>query len=166
MHNWRIAFTLRWYDTWNSRPWDRTSLIRTYCYPIIDWRGQYIYIRVPPVNQNILLDFSAIMGLFAICSRSGVMGIITAVFAGISTALSWLWVKFCMLFLMWSMRQMSIWLMNLLINWFWSWISDGIRPTYLRCSAWWFLSAIYSTHPCNDDRVAALQNLGVPYSRY
>lgn len=26
-------------------------------YPIIDWRGQYIYIRVPPVNQNILLDF-------------------------------------------------------------------------------------------------------------
>src|SRR5699024_5166687 len=34
--------------------------------------------------------FSAIMGLFAICSRSGVMGIITAVFAGISTALSWL----------------------------------------------------------------------------
>ena len=49
--------------------------------------------------------FSAIMGLFAICSRSGVMGIITAVFAGISTALSWLWVKFCMLFLMWSMRQ-------------------------------------------------------------
>lgn len=24
---------------------------------------------------------------------------------GISTALSWLWVKFCMLFLMWSMRQ-------------------------------------------------------------
>lgn len=29
-----------------------------------------------------------------------------------------------------------------------------------------FLSAIYSTHPCNDDRVAALQNLGVPYSRY
>lgn len=28
-----------------------------YCYPIIDWRGQYIYIRVPPVNQNILLDF-------------------------------------------------------------------------------------------------------------
>ena len=29
-----------------------------------------------------------------------------------------------------------------------------------------FLSAIYSTHPCNDDRVAALQNLGVRYSRY
>ena len=28
-----------------------------YCYPSIDWRWQYIYIRVPPVNQNILLDF-------------------------------------------------------------------------------------------------------------
>ena len=52
--------------------------------------------------------FSAIMGLFAICSRSGVMGIITAVFAGISTALSWLWVKFCMLFLMWSIFRTSL----------------------------------------------------------
>ena len=29
-----------------------------------------------------------------------------------------------------------------------------------------FLNALYATHPCNDDRVAALQNLGVPYSRY
>lgn len=167
MHNWRIAFTLRWYDTWNSRPWDRTSLIRTYCYPIIDWRGQYIYIRVPPVNQNILLDFSAIMGLFAICSRSGVMGIITAVFAGISTALSWLWVKFCMLFLMWSMRQNEY-----LADEFAYKIGFGLElATVLDQHISdvphdGFLSAIYSTHPCNDDRVAALQNLGVPYSRY
>src|SRR5699024_12713632 len=44
--------------------------------------------------------FSAIMGLFAICSRSGVMGIITAVFPGISTALCWLLVKYCLIFLM------------------------------------------------------------------
>ena len=29
-----------------------------------------------------------------------------------------------------------------------------------------FFNALYNTHPYNDDRVAALQNLGVPYSRY
>lgn len=111
--------------------------------------------------------FSAIMGLFAIGSRSSVMGLITALFAGISTALSWLWVKFCMLFLMWSMRQNE-------------YVADGFA-----CKIGFglelatvldqhisdvphngFIRALYATHPCNDDRVAALQNLGVPYSRY
>lgn len=28
------------------------------------------------------------------------------------------------------------------------------------------LKALYDTHPSNDDRIAALQNLGVPYARY
>ena len=107
------------------------------------------------------------MGLFAICSRSGVMGIITAVFAGISTALSWLWVKFCMLFLMWSMRQNEY-----LADEFAYKIGFGLElATVLDQHISdvphdGFLSAIYSTHPCNDDMVASLQNLGVPYSRY
>lgn len=111
--------------------------------------------------------FSAIMGLFAIYSRSGVMAIITAVFAGISSALSWLWVKFCMLFLMWSMRQNEY-----LADEFAYKIGFGLElATVLDQHISdvphdGFLSAIYSTHPCNDDRVAALQNLGVPYSRY
>lgn len=111
--------------------------------------------------------FSAIMGLFAIGSRSGVMGLVTALFAGISTALSWLWVKFCMLFLMWSMRQneyvadefackigFGLELATVLDQH----ISDVPHNGFIR--------ALYATHPCNDDRVAALQNLGVPYSRY
>lgn len=93
------------------------------------------------------------------------MGIITAVFAGISTALSWLWVKFCMLFLMWSMRQNEY-----LADEFAYKIGFGLElATVLDQHISdvphdGFLSAIYSTHPCNDDRVAALQNLGVPYS--
>lgn len=93
--------------------------------------------------------------------------IITAVFAGISTALSWLWVKFCMLFLMWSMRQNEY-----LADEFAYKIGFGLElATVLDQHISdvphdGFLSAIYSTHPCNDDRVAALQNLGVPYSRY
>ena len=86
---------------------------------------------------------------------------------GISTALSWLWVKFCMLFLMWSMRQNEY-----LADEFAYKIGFGLElATVLDQHISdvphdGFLSAIYSTHPCNDDRVAALQNLGVPYSRY
>lgn len=111
--------------------------------------------------------FSAIMGLFAIGSRSRIMGLITVLFAGISTTLSWLWVKFCMLFLMWSMRQneyvadefayktgFGLELATVLDQH----ISDVPHDGFIR--------ALYATHPCNDDRVAALQNLGVPYSRY
>lgn len=111
--------------------------------------------------------FSAIMGLFAIGSRSGIMGILTALFAGISTGLSWLWVKFCMLFLMWSMRQNEY-----LADEFAYKIGFGLElATVLDQHISdvphdGFLSALYDTHPCNDDRVAALQNLGVPYSRY
>ena len=64
-------------------------------------------------------------------------------------------------------NKMSIWLMNLLNK-----IGFGLElATVLDQHISdvphdGFLSAIYSTHPCNDDRVAALQNLGVPYSRY
>lgn len=110
--------------------------------------------------------FSAIMGLFAIGSRSGIMGILTALFAGISTGLSWLWVKFCMLFLMWSMRQneyladefahrigFSLELATVLDQY----ISNVPHNT--------FFNALYNTHPSNDDRIAALQNLGAPYVR-
>lgn len=111
--------------------------------------------------------FSAIMGLFAIGTRSGIMGIITAMFAGISTGLLWLWVKFCMLFLMWSMRQNEY-----LADEFAAKIGFGLElATVLDQHISdvpndGFLKALYATHPCNDDRVAALQNLGVPYSRY
>ena len=75
--------------------------------------------------------------------------------------------KFCMLFLMWSMRQNEY-----LADEFAYKIGFGLElATVLDQHISdvphdGFLSAIYSTHPCNDDRVAALQNLGVPYSRY
>lgn len=111
--------------------------------------------------------FSIIMGLSAVCFHNSVMGIITVFFAGISTALSWLWVKFCMLFLMWSMRQNEY-----LADEFAYKIGFGLElATVLDQHISdvphdGFLSALYSTHPCNDDRVAALQNLGVAYSRY
>lgn len=110
---------------------------------------------------------TAIMGLFAIGSRDGFMGLFTALFAGISAGLSWLWVKFCRIFLMWSMRQNEY-----LADEYAYRIGFGVElaqvlDQYL-CDVPQngFFNALYNTHPCNDDRVAALQHLGTQYSRF
>lgn len=75
--------------------------------------------------------------------------------------------RICMLFLMWSMRQNEY-----LADKFAYRIGFGLELATVLDQHLsdvpndGFLKALYSTHPCNDDRVAALQNLGVPYSRY
>lgn len=110
---------------------------------------------------------TAILGLFALGSRDGFIGFFTAIFAAISTALSWIWVKFCKLFLMWSMRQNEF-----IADEYANRIGFGLELAQVidqhLCDVprKGFFNALYNTHPYNDDRVAALQNLGVPYSRY
>lgn len=111
--------------------------------------------------------FTAIMGLFSIASRSGIMGIFTALFAGVSYSLTWVWVKFCKLFLMWSMRQNE-----LVADDFAAKIGFGYELAFALDNQLCdvphngFLNALYDSHPRNDDRIAALQELGVGYSRY
>lgn len=111
--------------------------------------------------------FTAIMGLFSIASRSGIMGIFTALFAGVSYSLTWVWVKFCKLFLMWSMRQNE-----LVADEFAAKIGFGYELAFALDNQLCdvphngFLNALYDSHPRNDDRIAALQELGVGYSRY
>ena len=111
--------------------------------------------------------FTVIMGLFSIASRSGIMGIFTALFAGVSYGLTWIWVKFCKLFLMWSMRQNE-----LVADEFAAKIGFGYELAFALDNQLCdvphsgFLNALYDSHPCNDDRIAALQELGVGYSRY
>ena len=110
---------------------------------------------------------TAVMGLFALGSRDGFMGLLTALFAGISAGLSWLWVKFCRLFLMWSMRQNEYQADEYAYK-----IGFGVELAQVLdrhlCDVprKGFFNALYNTHPYNDDRVAALQNLGVPYGRF
>lgn len=110
---------------------------------------------------------TAIMGLFALGSRDGFIGLFTALFAGISTGLSWLWVKFCKLFLMWSMRQNEY-----LADEYAFRIGFGVELAQVLdqhlCDVprKGFFNALYNPHPYNDDRVAALQNMGVLYRRY
>ena len=110
---------------------------------------------------------TAIMGLFALGSRDGIMGVITVFFAGITAGFSWLWTKFCKLFLMWSMRQNEY-----VADEYAHRIGFGMELAKVLdqhlCDVphEGFFNALYNTHPYNDDRVAALQNMGVPYSRY
>lgn len=110
---------------------------------------------------------TAIMGLFALGSRDGIIGVITLFFAGITAGLSWLWTKFCKLFLMWSMRQNEY-----IADEYAQKIGFGMELAEVLdqhlCDVphEGFFKALYNAHPYNDDRVAALQNLGVPYSRY
>lgn len=110
---------------------------------------------------------TTICGLFAIGTRSFLCGTLIAFLGTLSSILIWLWTKFCMLFLMWSMRQNEF-------------VADeyackiGFGNGLARvldlhiCSVpkGGLLKALYATHPHNDDRVARLQNLGVSYSRY
>jgi len=110
---------------------------------------------------------TTIFAAFAVGARSLGGGIFAAIIGGLSSALIWLWTKFCMLFLMWSMRQNE-------------YIADdyarklGYGETLARvldnqlCSSPenGLLKALYSTHPRSDDRIAKLQENGVNYSRF
>lgn len=105
--------------------------------------------------------------LFAVGTKRIGQGLLITAIGGISSLLIWLWTKFCMLFLMWSMRQNE-------------YIADnyarklGYGETLARvldnqlCSPPenGLLKALYSTHPRSDDRIAKLQENGVDYSRF
>lgn len=111
--------------------------------------------------------FATIMGIFSIVSRSKIIGILTALFAGLYYCFTWIWVRFCKLFLMWSMRQNEF-----IADAFAVKIGFGYELAFSLdhqlCDVPHngFLNALYDTHPCNDARIAALQNMGVRYSRY
>lgn len=110
---------------------------------------------------------TAIMGIFSVVAKSRIMGIITVVLAGISYFSTWAWVKFCKLFLMWSMRENEY-----VADKYAAKIGFGYELAYALdheiCDVPYngFLRALYNTHPCNDARIAALQNYGVNYSYY
>ena len=111
--------------------------------------------------------FAAIMGIFSFASRSWIMGIMTAIFSAISYGAIWFWVKFCKIFLMWSMRQNEFvadeYAMKLGFGYELAYSLDHELYSIPRNG---FLNALFDPHPSSDDRIAALQNLGVSYSRY
>lgn len=111
---------------------------------------------------------TAICGLITgIVTRSFLAGALATLAASISAGMIWLWTKFCLLFLMWSMRQNEY-----VADEYAYLLGYGDVLSYVldrhMCSKPenGLLRALYSTHPNSDDRIAHLQRLGATYSRY
>lgn len=112
----------------------------------------------------LITGFFTIMGI----GTKSVWGIILmTIFGGLSTVSIWLWTKFCMLFLMWSMRQNEFIADEYAYQIGYGETLASVLDRHM-CSKPEnsLLKALYSTHPNSDDRVAKLQNLGAEYYAY
>jgi len=79
----------------------------------------------------------------------------------------WLWTKFCMLFLMWSMRENEYVADKHAAELGYGFeLAKGLDAIGTSEPQESFLKALYSTHPNTHDRIGRLQQLGVPYYRY
>ena len=110
---------------------------------------------------------TGILTLLGLATRSVLGTVLMALFGSISAVLIWLWTKFCMIFLMWSMRQneyvadefaYKIGYGEMLAK-----VLDNQLCQMPKCS---LFKALYSTHPSSYDRIARLQSLGVRYCRF
>ncbi len=104
---------------------------------------------------------TGIFALVGISTRSFWGGLFMTLFGSLSTVLIWLWTKFCMLFLMWSMRQSEFVADEYAYKLGYGAILASVLDRHM-CSAPsnGLLKALYATHPHSDDRVARLQDLG------
>ena len=112
----------------------------------------------------LITGFFTIMG---IGTKSVWGAILMTIFGGLSTVSIWLWTKFCMLFLMWSMRQNEFIADEYAYQIGYGETLASVLDRHM-CSKPenGFLKALYSTHPNSDDRVAKLQTLGAEYCAY
>ena len=79
----------------------------------------------------------------------------------------WLWTKFCMLFLMWSMRQHEYDAVKYVYQLGYGFeLAKGLDAIGTSEPQETFLKALYSTHPNTHDRIGRLQQMGVSYYRY
>lgn len=110
---------------------------------------------------------TGIYTLMGIRTRSLAGGLFMALIGSLSSVLIWLWTKFCMLFLMWSMRQNEFLADEYAFHLGYGAVLASVLDRQM-CSAPdnGLLKALYSTHPHSDDRIARLQELGADYSRY
>ena len=112
----------------------------------------------------LITGFFTIMGI----GTKSVWGtILMTIFGGLSTVSIWLWIKFCMLFLMWSMRQNEFIADEYAYQIGYGETLASVLDRHM-CSKPenGLLKALYSTHPNSDDRVAKLQTLGAEYYAY
>lgn len=111
--------------------------------------------------------FTTLCGLLAIGTKSPPWRILIGFFGVLSSLSIWLWTKFCLLFLRWSMRQ------NEFVADEYAYrigFGDSLARVLDECLCSpperGLLQALYATHPHSDNRVGRLQDLGASYSRY
>jgi len=79
----------------------------------------------------------------------------------------WLWTRFCMLFLMWSIREKEYEADKYAAELGYGFeLAKGLDAIGTSEPQESFLKALYSTHPNTHDRIGRLQQMGVPYYRY
>ena len=100
--------------------------------------------------------------------RSGCMSGFLRILPGMFVAgIIWLWTKFCMLFLMWSMREHEYDADKYVAELGYGFeLAKGLDAIGTSESQESFLKALYSTHPNTHDRIGRLQQMGVSYYRY
>lgn len=110
---------------------------------------------------------TAFFALVGVSTRSFWGGLFLTLFGSLSSVMIWLWTKFCMLFLMWSMRQNEFVADEYAYQIGHGEVLASVLDRHM-CTApsSGLLKALYSTHPHSDDRIAHLQELGVNYSRF
>ena len=110
---------------------------------------------------------TAIFGIAAVGTRKLDKGLLLVMIGSISSILIWLWTKFCMLFLMWSMRQNEYVADEYAFGLGYGNMLASVLDRHMCTSPEnGFLKALFSTHPPTDNRIARLQELGATYSRY
>lgn len=116
------------------------------------------------VIKAVCWIITGVFALVGISTRSFLGGFFITLFGSLSAALIWLWTKFCMIFLMWSMRQNEFVADEYAYKLGYGTILSSVLDRHM-CSAPdnGLLKALYSTHPHSDDRVAHLQELAADY---
>lgn len=110
---------------------------------------------------------TGVFALVGVSTRSFWGGFFVTLFGSLSTVLIWLWTKFCMLFLMWSMRQNEFVADEYAYKLGYGTMLASVLDRHMRSApSGGLLKALYSTHPHSDDRIAHLQELGANYSRF
>jgi heat shock protein HtpX len=119
-----------------------------------------ILLLIIKLVYTIIAAFSLITGYRRRSFGTAVVGLFFAGFI-------WVWTKFCLLFLMKSMRECEYeadkYAAELGYGFALARGLDAIGTSEPQES---FLKALYSTHPNTHDRIGRLQQMGIPYYRY
>lgn len=116
------------------------------------------------ILKIIAYTIATIFSIFAIRSRSFLAGIIIAFTGAISAISIWLWTKFCMLFLMASMRSNEYVADEYARSIGFGYeLASALDIIHASAPSSGLLKALYSTHPDYNDRIARLQEAGVRY---